>query len=234
MKYFKSNLTFSIQFPLLSWLPHYSAEILLLHNPSYNQSHHKFTGEFNIALNTQLYSIRKKQFRFCFLFYLPCYQQCYQIIAPRGIRFRVQPAHPEREHGGDRGGGHPSGGLRGWRVAQAVLRLRGRQHLDDDLHRPLLRIQPHPGAVLLQVSSNQYIPQLQIQSQQDRCRTKEFLSCQDICTCVHCNNLFVSLFAESLGSSILVVPLSMLDRALHSQSGGTHTIISIDGERQRL
>ena len=53
-------------------------------------------------------------------------------------------------------GGNTGGGLRGRGVAQAVLRLRRRQHLDDDLHRPLLRIRPHQERVLLQVRLQPY------------------------------------------------------------------------------
>jgi len=41
--------------------------------------------------------------------------------------------------------------VQGRAVDEAVLRLRGRQHLDDDLHRPLLRIRPAGQAVHLQV-----------------------------------------------------------------------------------
>ena len=54
-------------------------------------------------------------------------------------------------------GGDTGGGLRGRGVAQAVLRLRRRQHLDDDLHRPLLWIRPHQERVLLQVRLQPYI-----------------------------------------------------------------------------
>ena len=49
-------------------------------------------------------------------------------------------------------GGNSRCGLRGWRVAQALLRLRRRQHLDDDVHRPFLWIRHKPEAVFLQVS----------------------------------------------------------------------------------
>ena len=37
-------------------------------------------------------------------------------------------------------------------MAQALLRLRRRQHLDDDVHRPFLWIRHKPEAVFLQVS----------------------------------------------------------------------------------
>ena len=60
-------------------------------------------------------------------------------------------------------GGYTGGGLRGRGVAQAVLRLRRRQHLDDDLHRPLLRIRPHQERVLLQVRLQPFIS-IQIES----------------------------------------------------------------------
>ena len=53
-------------------------------------------------------------------------------------------------------GGDTGGGLRGRGVAQAVLRLRGRQHLDDDLHCPVLRLRSHQERLLLQVRLQPY------------------------------------------------------------------------------
>ena len=41
----------------------------------------------------------------------------------------------------------------GRRVAQTLLRLWWGQHLDDDLHCPLLWIRPQEGGVLLQVGN---------------------------------------------------------------------------------
>ena len=54
--------------------------------------------------------------------------------------------------------GAGSGGLvtfrvRGRTLEQTVLRLRRWGHLDDDLHRTILRIQPRDGAVPFQVST---------------------------------------------------------------------------------
>ena len=42
--------------------------------------------------------------------------------------------------------------MQGRTVDEAVLRLRRRQHLDDDLHRALLRLRQPGDEVLLQVS----------------------------------------------------------------------------------
>ena len=53
-------------------------------------------------------------------------------------------------------GGDTGGGLRGRGVAQAVLRLRRRQHLDDDLHCPVLRLRSHQERLLLQVRLQPY------------------------------------------------------------------------------
>ena len=53
-------------------------------------------------------------------------------------------AHPPRD------GHHPDRLLRGRRVDQALLRLRRREHLDDDLHSAILRVQERQ--IFLQVS----------------------------------------------------------------------------------
>lgn len=54
---------------------------------------------------------------------------------------RISHLYVEREHAHGKGGGrNPDSEIRGWQMVETVLRLRGWQYLDADLHRTLLRI----------------------------------------------------------------------------------------------
>ena len=58
----------------------------------------------------------------------------------RNLIPRFSPEDPQLELRGDGGGGNTRGGLRVRGMAQTLLRLWGRKHMDDDLHGPILWI----------------------------------------------------------------------------------------------